>query len=133
MHSHGANFKTKQIHPFRPPSSSSGLGRGPLKAETGVRLPVGALPCQLQNQQQPHHQLEAHAEPVRAVGELIDKDERHPRDPYREVPQAWDPARNSGGLYCQPLPALVRMQLVYLPAFYQCKKRLNHLWIKMSA
>jgi hypothetical protein len=30
-----------KIPPLLPPSSS-GLGRGPLKAETGVRTPVGA-------------------------------------------------------------------------------------------
>ena len=36
------NQEAVYISPRCPPPSSSGLGRGPFKAETGVRTPVGA-------------------------------------------------------------------------------------------
>jgi hypothetical protein len=42
----GNSFAMNEF-PVRKLSSSSGLGRGPLKAKTGVRLPVGALPRML--------------------------------------------------------------------------------------
>ncbi len=43
----GAYPHVKMRYQFSAPPSSSGLGRSPLKAQTGVRVPLGALKIHL--------------------------------------------------------------------------------------